>query len=155
MSKRIDQNLSNFYLPPLLLELEVTENILLENDQRTVSVLNNIREMGVSIAFDDFGTGYASLNHLKQFPLNRIKIDRSFVRDLTTSQDDATIVRAIVSLSKLLGMTVIAEGIETESHLNLLEKFGCTEIQGYYFGRPMQSTDFTRQRTYKFLHKNS
>ena len=126
-------------LPNSLLELEVTENILLEQEKHAEEILHELRLHGVSIAFDDFGTGYASLSYLKNFPLDRIKIDRSFVRDIFTDRDSQAIVRAILALSKLMNLEVIAEGIENKMTLELLEKLDCTEGQGYYFGKPMEA----------------
>ena len=142
LAETVDDVLSKTELKPSLLELEVTENILLEDDDRTVKILNRIREIGVSLAFDDFGTGYASLSHLKRFPLDRIKIDRSFVRDIAVDPEDASIVRAIIGLGRLLGLSVIAEGIEESEQLTFLAKQRCQEAQGYLFGRPMASENF-------------
>ena len=142
LAETVDTVLSETQLRPSLLELEVTENILLDDDDRTVAILNRIREIGVSLAFDDFGTGYASLAHLKRFPLDRIKIDRSFVRDIAIDPEDASIVRAIIGLGRLLGMSVIAEGIEESEQLLFLAKQRCQEAQGFLFGRPMAADNF-------------
>lgn len=138
----VDQTLDKTRLSPDMLELEVTENILLGHDDRTAQILGRIRDIGVSIAFDDFGTGYASLSHLKRFPLDRLKIDRSFIRGIAVDPEDATIVKAIISLGKLLGLSVIAEGIEKSDQISLLQEQGCNEVQGYYYGRPMPSELF-------------
>ncbi len=142
LADTVEKVLTETTLTPSLLELEVTENILLEDDERTVSILSRIREIGVSLAFDDFGTGYASLSHLKRFPLDRIKIDRSFVRDIAIDPEDASIVRAIIGLGRLLGLSVIAEGIEDSEQLTFLAKQRCQEAQGFLFGRPMASENF-------------
>src|SRR5207244_7477413 len=120
---------------PYLLELEVTENILLEDDQGALETFNRIQDLGVRIAFDDFGTGYASLTYLKKFPLDRLKIDQSFVRELREISDDAAIVGCTVSLGKLLGLKVIAEGIESAETAALLLTMGCEEGQGYHFAQ--------------------
>ncbi len=136
---------------PSLLELEVTEGILLEDDERAREIFRGIQSLGVNIAFDDFGTGYASLTYLKKFPLNTLKIDKSFVIDLRPDSDDMVIVGATVSLGKLLGLTVIAEGIEDSATADLLWSMGCKEGQGYYFGRPMPAAEFEQ----KFLSKNA
>ena len=101
---------------PQLLELEVTEDILLEDDERALETFRRVQELGVQIAFDDFGTGYASLTYLKKFPLDRLKIDKSFVRELRADSDDAAIVGCTINLGKLLGLSVIAEGIEDACH---------------------------------------
>ena len=127
---------------PSLLELEVTEDILLDDDERACGIFRRIQDLGVSIAFDDFGTGYASLTYLKKFPLDRLKIDKSFVRDLRAGSDDVAIVGATISLGKLLGLSVIAEGIEDRATADLLRSMGCEEGQGYYFGRPMPAAEF-------------
>jgi diguanylate cyclase (GGDEF)-like protein/PAS domain S-box-containing protein len=121
-----------------LLEVEVTENILLsEDDPTTTKLLQRIRTLGVRIAFDDFGTGYASLSYLRRFPLDRLKIDRSFVSDLGNDPRNTAIVAAIVDLSKGLGLSVVAEGIDNEHCVRLLQEHGCEEGQGFHFGRPM------------------
>jgi diguanylate cyclase (GGDEF)-like protein/PAS domain S-box-containing protein len=125
---------------PSFLELEVTENILLDQDRRVAELLGHIQAMGVSIAFDDFGTGYASLTHLNSFPLDRLKIDRSFVRDLEADSGSAAIVAAIAGLGKQLGLSIIAEGIEDARLVAPLLKMGCDEAQGYLFGKPMDAT---------------
>jgi len=128
-----------------LLELEVTEGILLEDDERALEIFRLIRNLGVRIAFDDFGTGYASLTYLKKFPLDRLKIDKSFVSKLRANSDDMAIVGATISLGKLLGLSVIAEGVEDRDTADLLQGKGCDEGQGYYFGRPMPAQEFERK----------
>jgi diguanylate cyclase (GGDEF)-like protein/PAS domain S-box-containing protein len=125
-----------------LLELEVTEDILLLDVERMLDIFRRTQELGVRIVFDDFGTGYASLSYLKKFPLNGLKIDRSFVQDLLTDSDDAAIVGATVGLSKKLGLSVVAEGIENRATADLLLMMGCEEGQGYFFGRPMSASAF-------------
>jgi diguanylate cyclase (GGDEF)-like protein/PAS domain S-box-containing protein len=124
-------------LTPSLLELEVTEDILLLDEQRVLDTFLRIQTLGVRIVFDDFGTGYASLSYLKKFPLDGLKIDRSFVLDLLADSDDAAIVSSTIGLSRQLGLSVIAEGIETRAAADLLASMGCEEGQGYFFGRPM------------------
>lgn len=127
---------------PSLLELEVTENILLVDDDGALKMFRRIQDLGVRIAFDDFGTGYASMTYLKKYPLDRLKIDKSFVRELHANSDDAAIVRSTISLGKLLGLSVIAEGIEDRSTAELLRSMGCDEGQGFYFGRPVPAAEF-------------
>ena len=127
---------------PSLIELEVTEDILLTDAQRVLDTFSRIQKLGVRLVFDDFGTGYASLSYLKKLPLDGLKIDRSFVRDLLTDSDDAAIVRSTIGLSKQLGLSVIAEGIENRATADLLASMGCEEDQGYYFGKPMPATEF-------------
>ncbi|MES1159096.1 MAG: bifunctional diguanylate cyclase/phosphodiesterase, partial [Terricaulis silvestris] len=127
-------------LPPARLELEITEALLLERDDKVLATLNGLRALGVGISMDDFGTGYSSLSYLRSFPFTKIKIDQSFVRDLRASSDSKAIIRAILSLGENLGMSVIAEGIETEEDLSFLISEGCVEGQGYLFSppRPME-----------------
>ena len=132
-------------LAPWLLELEVTEDILLLDEERVLDIFLRIQELGVRIVFDDFGTGYASLSYLKKFPLDGLKIDRSFVLELRAGSDDAAIVGSTISLSKQLGLSVIAEGIENRATADLLVSMGCEEGQGYFFGRPMPAAAFESQ----------
>ncbi|PCJ60695.1 MAG: hypothetical protein COA65_03105 [Rhodospirillaceae bacterium] len=123
---------------PRLLEFEVTEEVGAENQRvRIASILRALKERGIRIAIDDFGTGYSSLNHLKNFPVDVLKIDRSFVSDICDNVQDTAIVRTIVQLGRSLGLCVIAEGVETEGQIAQLLKEGCEQAQGYYFGRPM------------------
>jgi len=128
-------------LQPELLELELTEGDLVEDLDSASSVLVALRKVGVRIAIDDFGTGYSSLNYVKNFPVDRLKIDQSFVRDLGTVTQDAAIVRAIIALGHSLGMSVMAEGVETVVQLSTLMGEGCDAIQGYYFSRPVPRTE--------------
>ena len=119
------------------LELEITESTLLQDSEATLTTLYELRALGVRIAMDDFGTGYSSLSYLQSFPFDKIKIDRSFVRNVTTVASSSDIVRAMVALARALDMSVTAEGIETEAQLALLRSTGCTEAQGYYFSVPV------------------
>jgi diguanylate cyclase (GGDEF)-like protein/PAS domain S-box-containing protein len=132
-------------LAPALLELEVTEDILLLDVDRVLDVFRRIRELGVRIVFDDFGTGYASLSYLKKFPLDGLKVDRSFVFELLGDAGDAAIVGSTIGLSRQLGLSVIAEGIENRATADLLISMGCEEGQGYFFGRPMPAQAFEDQ----------
>jgi diguanylate cyclase (GGDEF)-like protein len=118
------------------LELEITESVLLDNDETNRAVLTQLHELGVRIAVDDFGTGYSSLAYLRSFPFDKIKIDQSFVREMASDADSEAIVRAVVDLGATLGMTTIAEGVETREELERIRAHGCTEIQGFLFGRP-------------------
>lgn len=128
-------------LPPHLLELEVTENILLADDDRTIETFAALRRAGIRIAFDDFGTGYASLTHLRRFPIDCLKIDRSFVMEIEKKPQDSVIVRSVIDLTRALGISVIAEGIEDAQAASLLKNMGCREGQGYFFGRPLAASD--------------
>jgi diguanylate cyclase (GGDEF)-like protein len=123
-------------LAPRRLELEITETSLLDENEATMAALHELRRLGVQIAIDDFGTGYSSLSYLRSFPFDRIKVDRSFVRDLSSRRDAMTIVRSIASLGAGLGMSTVAEGVETKEQLTQVQTAGYTEAQGYYFGRP-------------------
>ncbi|HEY8026561.1 MAG TPA: EAL domain-containing protein [Burkholderiaceae bacterium] len=129
-------------LDPKWLELELTEGIVLLNADAVISTMKSLIEVGVSHALDDFGTGYSSLSYLQRLPVERIKIDRSFVSDITANPGDAAIARAMVGMAHSLNMTVIAEGVETEGQLGYLRDLGCEEIQGYYFSRPLAEQDF-------------
>jgi diguanylate cyclase (GGDEF)-like protein/PAS domain S-box-containing protein len=121
---------------PHALELEFTESAIMHNVDLTLDVMNRLKAMGVRLSIDDFGTGYSSLNYLKQFPIDRIKIDQSFVRNLTTSPSDASIVQAIVALSRALGVKTVAEGVETESQAGYLRNLHCDHLQGFFLGHP-------------------
>lgn len=123
------------------LELEITESILMSDSDSAITSLRELAEMGITLAVDDFGTGYSSLSYLKQFPLNVLKIDRSFVRDVTEDTDDAAIVDAILAMSKRLELDVVAEGVETSGQLTFLQEHGCQRVQGYYFSKPLMLED--------------
>jgi EAL domain-containing protein (putative c-di-GMP-specific phosphodiesterase class I) len=129
---------------PSRLELEVTEDILVD-DEKAVDIFHKIKNLGVRILLDDFGTGYASLSYLKMFPINGLKIDKSFVCQLRVEIDDAAIVSSTIGLSTLLGLEVVAEGIEDRATANLLARMGCKQGQGYFFGRPMPAAEFERK----------
>jgi diguanylate cyclase (GGDEF)-like protein/PAS domain S-box-containing protein len=122
-------------LAPHLLELELTETFLMQDSSSTAVVLRSLKELGVRLALDDFGTGYSSLSHLKGFPIDTLKIDRAFVSELTTNADDASIVRAVITLGKSLQIRVVAEGVESAEQLAKLQDYQCPEGQGFYFGR--------------------
>ncbi len=124
-------------LAPQYLEIELTESVLLSNAELTLPVLHELKTMGVNLAIDDFGTGYSSLSYLRQFPVSRLKIDRSFIKAVALNPDDAAITSAIISLGKSLNVKVIAEGVENESQFSFLRSHECDEIQGYYFSQPL------------------
>jgi diguanylate cyclase (GGDEF)-like protein len=134
---RIAETLTATGLPAELLELEITESSIVENLDETVRKLQQLKMMGMTIAIDDFGTGYSSLSYLKQLPIDRLKIDRSFVKDTPEDRDDCAIVRTIIAMSKSLGLAVIAEGVETEQQVEFLDAEGCNEIQGYLISKPL------------------
>ena len=132
-------------LPPRFLELELTEGLLLSQVDLTFTVLQELKEMGVALAIDDFGTGYSSLSYLKHFQVSKLKIDRSFVRDLAVDSDDAAIIVAILAMARSLKLKVVAEGVENNTQLTFLQDHGCDEIQGYYFSRPMTPDDLVEK----------
>ena len=141
---RVVNNLLQAYrLPPRSLELEVTETGLMEDISTAAQHLLSLRRSGALIAIDDFGTGYSSLSYLKSLPLDKIKIDKSFVQDLLDDDDDATIVRAIIQLGKSLGMQVIAEGVETAEQETYIIAQGCHEGQGYHYSKPLSARELT------------
>jgi PAS domain S-box-containing protein/diguanylate cyclase (GGDEF)-like protein len=124
---------------PTLLELELTESASMEDPQKTFEILRELKEMGVRLSIDDFGTGYSNLNYLKRFPVDKLKLDQSFVRDITSDPDDLSISRAVIAMAHGLRLDVIAEGVETAGQLALLAQNGCDEMQGYFFSRPIDA----------------
>jgi diguanylate cyclase (GGDEF)-like protein/PAS domain S-box-containing protein len=137
----IKQVLRETGLDPQYLELELTESLLLTNADVMFDVLQELTEMGLRLVIDDFGTGYSSLSYLRHFPVTKLKIDRSFIRDVAVNPDDAAITTAIINMSKSLNLKVIAEGVENEAQLSFLREHQCDEFQGYYFSRPLKSFD--------------
>lgn len=131
-------------LLPVELELEVTESVAMRDVEFTIAMLRKLKEIGVGLAIDDFGTGYSSLNYLKRFPVDKLKVDQSFVRNLTTDPSDMAITRAIIELAHSLGLRVIAEGVETEAQLRQLRDYGCDQAQGYFFSRAVAPGEYER-----------
>jgi diguanylate cyclase (GGDEF)-like protein/PAS domain S-box-containing protein len=131
-------------LEPKYLELELTESVLMKHAESTATILKQLRAGGVRLAVDDFGTGYSSLSYLRRFPIDALKIDQSFVRQITTSPAETTIVTAVISMGRSLNMRVIAEGVETQEELTFLQEHHCDEAQGYYFSRPVLPAQFAR-----------
>jgi len=133
----IDQVLAETSLDAAYLELEVTESLIIEDVQRAIAILQQLHDRGISLSLDDFGTGYSSINYLHRFPIDTLKIDRSFVADIGSNPDDAAITNAIIALAHSLHLGITAEGVETKEQLHYLESQGCHEVQGYYFSRPV------------------
>ncbi|MFQ5618759.1 MAG: putative bifunctional diguanylate cyclase/phosphodiesterase, partial [Rhodospirillales bacterium] len=132
-------------LSPDLLTFEITESLIMEDAEEAITYLHAIREMGVGLSIDDFGTGYSSLSYLKRLPVNSVKIDRSFVHDVTVDPEDASLADAIIALAHNLGLKVIAEGVETKEQLDFLRTRGCDLYQGYYFAKPMTAKEFQKR----------
>jgi EAL domain-containing protein (putative c-di-GMP-specific phosphodiesterase class I) len=141
--KIIAQVLESTKLEPHYLELEITESIAMQDVNLTIDLLRTLRSMGIQIAIDDFGTGYSSLSSLKHFPLDKLKIDQSFVRELVTDSSDAAIITALVALGHGLKLEVVAEGVETQEQLTFLRSVRCDGMQGYLLSRPLPAQDAT------------
>ena len=141
LAATIERILRAHEVDPRLIEIELTESSLMVNTDEAVRTLSHLKSLGVRLSIDDFGTGYSSLAYLRRFPLDTLKIDRSFVNDVTTHADVANITRAVIDMSHNLGLKVVAEGVETEAQLAFLDAAGCGEMQGYYFSRPMPAAD--------------
>ena len=144
LARVIEQALRDSGLPARYLELEMTESAIMHDMEQLIEMLREFSAMGLQLSIDDFGTGYSSLNYVKRFPLDKLKIDQSFVRDLTTDPDDAAITSAIISMARSLNLKVIAEGVETVEQLRFLAAHQCDEIQGYYFSRPLPAPEAAR-----------
>jgi EAL domain-containing protein (putative c-di-GMP-specific phosphodiesterase class I) len=134
--------LADCALGPSLLELELTERTVMAGGDATITLLQRIKQAGVRLSLDDFGTGYCSLSYLKHFPVDALKIDRAFVRDVETDADTAAITQAIIAMARSLGKTVVAEGVENEAQARYLREAGCEQLQGFLFGAPMDAAAF-------------
>ena len=143
MIKSIEAALSEADFPPELLEIEITESVLMKNYQSAMVVFKTLKDLGVRISCDDFGKGYSSLNYIKRFPIDTIKIDKSFVKNIATDPVDIAIIRAIIVMAKQLNIEVVGEGVETEEQLNMLRELECGIVQGYYFSRPVIADEAT------------
>ena len=125
--------------------LEITESVLMKDAETTIGMLKALKNMGVRISMDDFGTGYSSLSYLKRFPIDIVKIDKSFVRDINDDEDDAAIIRVIIALARSLRLTTVAEGVETLEQLGFLRREQCDRFQGYYFSRPVEADQLSQR----------
>ncbi|KFZ36758.1 hypothetical protein HR45_14135 [Shewanella mangrovi] len=137
----IELTLRDYQLPANLLEIELTESAVMQHPKQSISILNRLEQLGLSLAVDDFGTGYSSLAYLKRFPINTLKIDREFVRDISEDPDDAAITNAIIALAHSLELLVVAEGVETEEQLQFLASQGCDQVQGFLLSKPLTAAD--------------
>jgi EAL domain-containing protein (putative c-di-GMP-specific phosphodiesterase class I) len=138
---RVDEILKRTGIEPGCLELEMTESVLMSNVANAMNTLKRLKEMGIKISVDDFGTGYSSLSYLSKFPIDELKVDRSFVMHVPGNRNDATITAAIIALAHSLGLRVVAEGVETEEQADFLVKNGCKVMQGYLYSRPVPAAE--------------
>jgi EAL domain-containing protein (putative c-di-GMP-specific phosphodiesterase class I) len=141
LAEAIADILAEYDLPHDLLEVELTEGILMEDTTQTGAILDKLHQMGVQISIDDFGTGYSSLSYLKRLPIQVLKIDQSFVRDIHTDPDDRAIVTAVIALAHSMKLKVVAEGVETQEQLAFLREYNCDIMQGYLFSRPVSGDE--------------
>ena len=142
--KDVARVLNETGLDPAWLEFEITESMVMRDPEHAATLLHDLKAMGIHISVDDFGTGYSSLSYLKRFPLDSVKIDRSFIRDIPGDGDDAAITQAIIAMAHSLRLGVIAEGVETKEQLQFLRVNGCDQMQGYHFSRPLPGDQFLR-----------
>jgi EAL domain-containing protein (putative c-di-GMP-specific phosphodiesterase class I) len=144
LCKKIAQALRDTSMDPRYLELELTEGIVMRDAGTTIAALQRLKQLGLRLAIDDFGTGYSSLSYLKRFPIDTVKIDRAFVRDLAENSDDAAIVTAIIAMAHSLKLRALAEGVETRQQLAFLQQQGCDEFQGYLVSKPVPAEDLAQ-----------
>jgi diguanylate cyclase (GGDEF)-like protein len=142
LAEVVSDALKDSKLPPSYLELELTESIMMQDVESTLQMVHRLKAHGVQLSIDDFGTGYSSLAYLKRFALDKLKIDQSFVRDILSDQEDAIIVSTIVQMAKSLNLKTIAEGVENQAVLDVIESYGCDEVQGYHFAKPLEAAAF-------------
>jgi EAL domain-containing protein (putative c-di-GMP-specific phosphodiesterase class I) len=142
LSQVVHNALKSSGLEPGFLVLELTESMVMANPEKTIVSLQQLKKQGLAISIDDFGTGYSSLSYLKKFPLDELKIDRSFIMDVDNDTDDKAIVTAIIAMSHSLSLKIVAEGVESEPQLNLLTTLDCDQIQGFYFSKPLPKEEF-------------
>uniref|UniRef100_UPI0036F313C9 EAL domain-containing protein n=1 Tax=Shewanella phaeophyticola TaxID=2978345 RepID=UPI0036F313C9 len=147
LQQRIESILRLTKLPAKHLELEITEGTVIKNPEQAIKVMQQLAKMGVSLALDDFGTGYSSLSYLKRFPINCLKIDKTFVDDIDKSDRDLKMVDSIITIAHNMGLSVVGEGVEQTAQLNILKALNCEEIQGYIYSKPIKETDFEAMLT--------
>jgi EAL domain-containing protein (putative c-di-GMP-specific phosphodiesterase class I) len=143
----VENALHTSQINPKWLELELTESIIMHDADNTLQSVRNLKTLGVQLSIDDFGTGYSSLSYLKRFAVDKLKIDQSFVRDILEDREDAAIVKTIIHMAKNLNLKTIAEGVENAQVLSVIDAYGCDEVQGYHFAKPMSPSEFELYHT--------
>jgi EAL domain-containing protein (putative c-di-GMP-specific phosphodiesterase class I) len=153
LADRIEAVFASTGANPAHVILELTESMVMHDVDSTLVALRALKKLGVSLSLDDFGTGYSSLSYLRRFPIDELKIDRSFINDIHTNPDDAAIAGAIIAMARSLGLSVVAEGVEKKEQADLLTTLGCNQVQGYYYARPMTVAAFTNRLREQQAHK--
>jgi len=142
--EKLKSLLSQYQVNPSQIKIEITENIAMYNETYTVSQISKLKNLGIKISLDDFGTGYSSFSMIESLPIDTLKIDKSFILDITKNKDHQTITNSMIAMAHALGIKVIAEGIENQESAELLQNFGCDYLQGYHLGRPMPVFEFQK-----------
>ena len=142
LTTMIERVLAETHYPAAALDVEITESIAMHNAELSLGIMRRLKEMGISISIDDFGTGYSSLSYLKRFPIDTVKIDQNFIRDLSRDSNDGAIISAVISMARALKLRVVAEGVETEEQLAFLLRQHCEVIQGFLYSRPVPAEEF-------------
>jgi EAL domain-containing protein (putative c-di-GMP-specific phosphodiesterase class I) len=142
--EQIKQLIQQYEISPKNIDLEITETIAMQDAENSINKMHHLKELGVKLSMDDFGTGYSSLSYLHQFPLDILKIDRSFVKDIVGNSEDGAIARAVIAMAHSMDLKVVAEGVETEEQYNFLAEHGCEIIQGYLISRPVPANEFEK-----------
>jgi len=137
----VSECLHHYAIDPAMIELEITESLLMNDIQKSIETMHELKALGFKLSIDDFGTGYSSLSYLKDFPIDKLKIDRAFVMNIENNPEDRTLAKTIVDLAHNLNLTVVAEGVENEQQLKIIEELGVEEIQGFYFSKPISAGD--------------
>jgi len=154
LSTKVATIINEEKIDPTSLEFEITESMVMADPQNTLQSLKSLHDIGIKISLDDFGTGYSSLSYLKQFPIDCIKLDRSYVKDIETDPNDAAICAGTITLASNLGLDVVAEGVETETQYNYLKRLNCNKIQGFFFSKPLpaeKTKDYIKDRNLAYL----
>lgn len=151
-TERLQEIINDVQVDPTQLEIEITEMSMMDQNDELIRKIQEIKDMGITISIDDFGTGYSSLSYLKQFPIDSLKIDRSFIQNISNEQSGIAMVAAIISLAHALNLSVVAEGVEEYEELEILKDYSCEYVQGYYFSKPLNATDFTKKIEEQFVN---